>query len=164
MNNQNNLNLNENTMNNIKNLVDNGNISDAISQISPEMIQQFSSLLSNSNNQNNTNNINNSTQNNTQNNIQNNNPSTSSNTNTSNENTNSQFGGLDIGTIMKMSSAFGKMNNTNDPRANLLNSLKPYLRDTKKDKLDNYVNLLNMTKIADILKNNPNLTSNKEKQ
>lgn len=153
MNNQNNLNLNENTMNNIKNLVDNGNISDAISQISPEMIQQFSSLLSNSNNQNNT-----------QNNIQNNNPSTSSNTNTSNENTNSQFGGLDIGTIMKMSSAFGKMNNTNDPRANLLNSLKPYLRDTKKDKLDNYVNLLNMTKIADILKNNPNLTSNKEKQ
>lgn len=153
MNNQNNLNLNENTMNNIKNLVDNGNISDAISQISPEMIQQFSSLLSNSNNQNNT-----------QNNIQNNNPSTSSNTNTSNENTNSQFGGLDIGTIMKMSSTFGKMNNTNDPRANLLNSLKPYLRDTKKDKLDNYVNLLNMTKIADILKNNPNLTSNKEKQ
>lgn len=164
MNNPNNLNLNENTMNNIKNLVDNGNISDAISQISPEMIQQFSSLLQNSNNQNNTNNINNSTQNNTQNNIQNNNQSTSSNTNTSNESTNSQFGGIDIGTIMKMSSAFGKMNNSNDPRANLLNSLKPYLRDTKKDKLDNYVNLLNMTKIADILKNNPNLTSNKEQQ
>lgn len=164
MNNPNNLNLNENTMNNIKNLVDNGNISDAISQISPEMIQQFSSLLQNSNNQNNTNNINNSTQNNTQNNIQSNNQSTSPNTNTSNENQNSQFGGIDIGTIMKMSSAFGKMNNTNDPRANLLNSLKPYLRDTKKDKLDNYVNLLNMTKIADILKNNPNLTSNKEQQ
>lgn len=156
MNNPNNLNLNENTMNNIKNLVDNGNISDAISQISPEMIQQFSSLLQNSNNQNNTNN--------TQNNIQSNNQSTSPNTNTSNENQNSQFGGIDIGTIMKMSSAFGKMNNTNDPRANLLNSLKPYLRDTKKDKLDNYVNLLNMTKIADILKNNPNLTSNKEQQ
>ena len=44
-------------------------------------------------------------------------------------------------------------NNKNDPRSNLLNSLKPYLRDNKKEKLDSYVNLLNMSKIAEVLKN-----------
>jgi hypothetical protein len=40
-------NLNENMMNNIKNMVDNGDISSAISQISPEMISNFSKMLSN---------------------------------------------------------------------------------------------------------------------
>ena len=53
------------------------------------------------------------------------------------------------------------MNNTkNDPRANLLASLKPYLRDSKKSQLDNYMNLLNVTKIAEIMKNTN--TNNKE--
>jgi len=46
------------------------------------------------------------------------------------------------------------MNNKNDPRATLLYSLKPYLRDTKKDKLDQYVNLLNVSKIANIMNKN----------
>ena len=66
-----------------------------------------------------------------------------------------------MNTIMKISSAFGNMNNKNDPRGNLLNSLKPYLRDQKKDKLDSYVNLLNMSKIADLLKNT-NTTNNSD--
>ena len=44
--------------------------------------------------------------------------------------------------------------NQNDPRANLLNSLKPYLRDSKKGQLDNYMNLLNVAKIAEIMKDN----------
>ena len=47
----NNMNIDENTMKNIKNMVDNGNISDAISQISPEMMQNFSKMLSNQNSQ-----------------------------------------------------------------------------------------------------------------
>ena len=60
-----------------------------------------------------------------------------------------------MNTIMKMSSVIQKMNNTkDDPRANLLNSLKPYLRNSKKEKLDNYMNLLNVTKIAEIMKEN----------
>ena len=42
----NNMNIDENTMKNIKNMVDNGNLSDAISNISPEMIQNFSKILS----------------------------------------------------------------------------------------------------------------------
>ena len=45
-------------------------------------------------------------------------------------------------------------NSKNDPRANLLNSLKPYLRDEKKGKIDQYMNLLNVSKIAEIMKDN----------
>ena len=41
--------LNPEMMNNIKNLVDTGNISEAISKISPEMIENFSKIMSNSN-------------------------------------------------------------------------------------------------------------------
>ena len=61
---------------------------------------------------------------------------------------------LDINTIMKMKSIMENMNNKNDPRANLLYSLKPYLRDSKKDKLDQYVNLLNVSKITGLMNNN----------
>lgn len=63
---------------------------------------------------------------------------------------------LDMNTIMKMKSIMENMNNKNDPRANLLYSLKPYLRDSKKDKLDQYVNLLNVSKIADLMNKNNN--------
>lgn len=142
----NNLNLDENTMNNIKNMMDNGNFSDALSQISPEMIEKVSSML-NSNNSNQQNASNSS-------NLQNN--STNTTNNDANTNTNStsgfDFSNIDAATIMKITSAFGKMNDKNDPRANLLYSLKPYLRDGKQEKLDQYVNLLNVSKIANILK------------
>ena len=60
---------------------------------------------------------------------------------------------LDMNTITKMKSIMENMNNKNDPRANLLYSIKPYLRDSKKDKIDQYVNLLNVSKIADIMNN-----------
>lgn len=65
-----------------------------------------------------------------------------------------------MNTIMKLSSALGKINNKNDPRANLLYSLKPYLRDAKKEKLDQYVNLLNVSKIAEILREEGNNNAN----
>lgn len=146
----NNMNIDENTMNNIKNMVDNGNLSDAISNISPEMIQNFSKMLSNQQ-QTNTNQESDSSSNSQQTNNSNN----SSNSNHTTENNGFDFSNIDMNTVMKMSSMFGKMNNTkNDPRANLLNSLKPYLRDSKKGKLDNYMNLLNVTKIAEIMKDN----------
>ena len=136
------MNIDENTMKNIKNMVENGNLSDAMSQISPEMIQNFSKILS-------------SQGNNNQNQGANSNQNNNSNENTSNSNNNFDFNGIDMNTVMKMSSVLGKMNNSkDDPRANLLNSLKPYLRDSKKGKLDNYMNLLNVTKIAEIMKDN----------
>ena len=99
----------------------NNNLNDVLSQISPEMINNMSSMLNNGNSNNN------------------------------NSNNNSSAPNMDMGTIMKMKSIMDNMNNKNDPRANLLYSLKPYLRDSKKSKLDQYVNLLNISKIADIM-------------
>ena len=134
-------NLDQNTINNIKNMVDSGNIDGAISQISPEMIQNFSKIFAQSQNSNKQN-------------VKNDN---SGSNNSNGNNSNFDFSNIDMNTVMKLASGF---NNSNDPRSNLLNSLKPYLRDSKKGKLDNYINLMNMSKIADVLKNNQN--SNKE--
>ena len=141
----NNFNIDENAMKNIKNMVDNGNISDAISQISPEMIQNFSKILS-SHDENNTN---------FSNNINGNAENTESNNNNNNNN-------IDLNTVIKISSMLGKINNSkNDPRSNLLNSLKPYLRDNKKNQLDNYMNILNVAKIAEVMKD-INIKENKD--
>lgn len=136
-------NLNENTINNIKNLVDNGDISSAISQISPEMLSNFSKLLSNSQAQ----------PNNEQSNQQSNENNSSQKTdNNSNTYSNFDFSNIDMNTILKMKSIMSKMNNSNDPRSNLLSSLKPYLRDGKKEKLDQYANLLKMANVAELMK------------
>ena len=130
---------------NVKKMVDSGNIpndvqqmlnglqnknsekpdlSSILSQVSPEMLNNLGNML-NSNNQINS---------------------------QSNENTNNF--NIDMNTIMKMKSIMDNMNNKNDPRANLLYSLKPYLRDSKKNKLDQYVNLLNISKIAEVMNKN----------
>ncbi len=167
----NNLNLDENTMNNIKNMVDSGDFSGAISQISPEMLENVSKMLSNNNsnssNNNASNNSNYNPNSNTSANSQNSNNHNNGNINNNSSNSNSSsnssgfdFNNIDPATIMKLTSALGKMNDKNDPRANLLYSLKPYLRDGKKDKLDQYVNLLNITKMADIFKDNQKENNN----
>ena len=39
----------------------------------------------------------------------------------------------------------------NDPRANLLKSLKPYLKESRKEKVDQYIQLFNMGKVFEIL-------------
>jgi len=62
---------------------------------------------------------------------------------------------IDIETILKMKTIIEKMNKTqNDPRSNLLRSLKPYLRSSRKDKLEQYVKLLSMTNVMEALGNN----------
>ena len=101
-------------------------INKVLSQVSPEMLNNLSSML-------------------------NSNSSTLSTNNSSNQNNLN----LDMNTILKMKSIMENMNNKNDPRANLLYSLKPYLRDSKKNKVDQYVNMLNISKIADFM-NKPN--------
>ena len=122
-------NLQSNSSNSTTTSPSNGNdLNNMLGQISPEMINNLSSML------------NSSTQN-------------SNNHNSNNSTSNLNF---DMNTIMKMKSIMENMNNKNDPRANLLYSLKPYLRDSKKDKLDQYVNLLNVSKIAELMNNNPN--------
>ena len=133
-------NLDENMINNIRNMIENGNISDAISQIPPEMIQNFSNMMKNSNNQNSTSKS----------------PQSANTPNIPNNmehDSKLDLNNIDMETIIKISSAISQMNDKNDPRTNLLYSLKPYLREQKKNKLDQYANLLNITKIADIIKN-----------
>lgn len=130
-------NLSQEKMNNIKKLVDSGNINEAISQISPEMIENFSKMMNN--NSKNSKNSNNS-----------------KDSNSTYSNNNFDFGNIDMNTFLKIKSAMDKMNNTNDPRSNLLHSLKPYLRENKQEKLDQYVNLLYFSKVAELFNNTNN--------
>lgn len=60
---------------------------------------------------------------------------------------------IDIATLLKVKSVMDKMNsNQNNPRTNLLLSLKPYLKPSRKDKVDQYIKLLNMENIIEIFK------------
>ena len=123
----NNMNFDENTVNKLKDMLNKGELNDVISGISPEMIQNFSSMMSQ-------------------------NTSNASNTSNTSNNNNFDFSQIDMNTILKMKSVMEKLNTSNDPRSNLLYSLKPYLRNEKKGKLDQYANLLNVAKIADLFK------------
>ena len=144
----NNFNIDKNTMDKLNSIMKNSDVSKLISQIPPEMMENFSSLMNNNNSTNNTqNSITNSNIN------SNTNSSTNSNTNSNNSNNSFDFSNIDMNTILKMKSVMEKLNNSDDPRSNLLNSLKPYLRNEKKEKLDQYANLINFAKIAEIMKN-----------
>ncbi len=136
-----NFNIDENTMNNLKNMLQSGQLDDVVKQIPPDMFNNFSNMMNNNSNK--------SSENASQGNSTTNNVS-SSNNSTSNG---FDFSKIDMNTMLKMKSIMEKMSSNNDPRANLLYSLKPYLRNERKDKIDQYANLLNMTKIAELLKN-----------
>lgn len=130
----NHMNFDENTVNKLKDMMNKGELNDVISQIPPEMIQNFSSMMSQ--------------------NKQGNSGNTSHSSNPNASNNSFDFSQIDMNTILKMKSVMEKLNTSNDPRSNLLYSLKPYLREERKEKLDQYANLLNVAKIADILKDN----------
>ncbi len=64
----------------------------------------------------------------------------------SENNPNSQT--IDMETMMKLMKIMNSLNsNTSNPSANLLYSLKPFLRDSKKEKVDQYVNFLKISSI-----------------
>ena len=90
----NNMNFDENTVNKLKDMMNKGELNDVISQIPPEMIQNFSSMMSGNNNNSNNNNNN---QNNS--------------SNTQNSTNNFDFSNIDMNTILKMQSIMNKMNN-----------------------------------------------------
>ena len=143
---------------NVKKMVDNGNIPDDIKQMMNNLQNNSSPQHSrpSSTSQNSTpdlNNILSQVSPEMLNNIGN--MLNSNNKSNQNSSQNVNFN-LDMNTIIKMKSIMENMNNKNDPRANLLYSLKPYLRDSKKDKLDQYVNLLNVSKIAEFMNQNNN--------
>ena len=96
-----------------------------------------------------------------------NNSTNNSNTSNTNENASSSFNfndnkinndysestsspNIDINTLLKIKSIMDKINSSkNDPRSNLLLSLKPYLKESRKSKVEQYIQLLNMTKIME---------------
>ena len=115
------------------NMVNEGNIPD-------EMKNILSSLSSGNNgNQSGTN-----ESSNRDNNTQNGANSTNQNKREDNSNTRQDMPNIDIETIMKMKS------NKNDPRANLLLSLKPYLKESRKEKVDQYIQLFGMSKVMEM--------------
>ena len=140
-----NMNFDANAINKLKDMMNKGELNDVISQISPDMIKNFSSMMNSNNNSNGNEQESHK----------------SSNHSNSNNSNNFDFSTLDINTILKMKSVMEKLNNKNDPRYNLLNSLKPYLRDEKKNKIDQYANLLNIAKIAEIF-NSDNKENNND--
>ena len=112
--------------------------------ISPEMINNIMNILKN-NTENTETDSNSQTDSsvNTQNNV-----SSESNFNSSNNDVN-----LDIETMLKIKSIMETLNKKNDPRSNLLYSLKPYLRKERQSKLDQYANLLKITQVSNLFKN-----------
>lgn len=58
---------------------------------------------------------------------------------------------IDINTILKFKSITDKLNNQNNPRASLLQALKPFLSEKKQTKLEEYIKIVNILSILDIL-------------
>ena len=141
-----NFNFDENTINKLKAMMDNGELNDVLSQISPDIIQNFNSVINN-----NVNDINSA--------------NFSNNSDTLNKYNNSKqtnLNNFDMNTIFKMKTIIDNINNTNNPRSNLLNSLKPYLRDSRKEKIDQYANLLSFAQIAELLRKDSNTNNDKK--
>lgn len=153
--------MNSDFMNNLSNMFNSGNIPD-------EVKSMLNNFKANSENAHNTNNFNNSSnENNT---YQPSNEANSNsinpemlknimnmfnNSNNSTSNDSNSSPNIDINTLLKMKSIMDKMNtNKNDPRSNLLLSLKPYLKESRKNKVEQYVQLFNMTKIIDAFNQN----------
>ena len=73
-----------------------------------------------------------------------------------NENSAFDFSSIDMETILKLKNIMNKFSsNQPSPRSNLLKALKPYLKDSKKEKVDQYIQLMNMASIFEELNKNP---------
>ena len=79
--------------------------------------------------------------------------SNSSSNETNKEDSSSNSSTIDFNTILKMKSTIDKINSSEDPRANLLRSLKPYLKESRKSKIEQYIQLFNISKIMEIFYN-----------
>ena len=106
----------------------NGDVSSNSNQFNMDNLKEFINNFQNSSQENNTN----------------------INDYSNNSNNNSNNFNFDINTMMKMKSIMDKMNSSrNDPRSNLLQSLKPYLNNNRKERLDQYMQFLNISKFLE---------------
>ncbi len=107
-----------------------------------DLMNQINQMLNNNNNmsddlKNIVNNLKNSSGSNNENNVHNSNSSDAPE--------------IDIEMIMKMKQIMDSMNsNKDDPRANLLLSLKPYLKKSRQDKVEQYVKLFSLGKAFEL--------------
>ena len=116
----------------LSNIINKFNNSNNPNNISPEMIDNLMNMINNSNNSNS-------------------NKSSNQNINSKNSSDNiNNSNDIDIETILKMKNIIDKMNLKDDPRSNLLKSLKPYLNENRKSKIDQYIQLINMSKVMDV--------------
>ena len=104
--------------------------------LSPDMIENLFNMLKNGNNTSETNDTSNFNE-----------DSGESNSSSDSSNT------IDFETIMKIKKIIDSMNNDSDPDSKLLYSLKPYLRKSRQSKLDQYINLLKVSKMTNFFKN-----------
>ena len=89
--------------------------------------------------------------------------STEDNNNENNSNSSSNDFNLDIETILKIKDILGKLNqNSHSPRNNLLQALKPYLENDKKEKLEQYIKIANLLSVLETFDSNmkPKFTEN----
>lgn len=126
-----------------------------------EMIQKLSSMMNQSNNENSSNHNNhdmssNSGEINFENlqDILSNMNFNSENNDNMNQDNNNNFN-FDFDMMMKMKRVIDSVQSSkNSPEANLLLSLKPYLNNNRKQKLDQYMQFLNMAKIFEAFNSN----------
>ena len=82
------------------------------------------------------------------------------NENDNNSQQNNTFN-MDFETILKIKKAMDIFNsNKNSPETNLLLSLKPYLNKNRKQKLDQYIQFLNISKIIEAFNSNGGVNNN----
>ncbi len=126
--------------NQVSQILQNGNVPDELKNIVNNMNNSSDSKTNSSTNSNqNSNNFGTKHSNSGS----NQNPESTDNSNSNNFN----FSDIDINTILKMKQVMDAMNsNKDDPRANLLLSLKPYLKKSRQDKVEQYIKLFGMGK------------------
>ena len=58
---------------------------------------------------------------------------------------------FDLDTIIKFKNIYKKINDNNNPRNRLLYSLKPFLRESRKEKLDEYIKIANLIGVIGLM-------------
>ena len=113
--------------------------------ITPEMITQLANSLKSQSSKNSfSDNIN-------ENITTNSNSNSHTNHNSSNNNYENNLN-IDFDTILKIKNMMESFNQIDDNKSNLLYSLKPYLRESRQRKIDQYVNLFKLSGIVKIIK------------
>ena len=77
----------------------------------------------------------------------------SNNTENTDNSENNSMPNIDIETVLKFKTIFDKMNSKDDPRARLLRALKPYLKESRKEKVEQYIQFFNISKVIDLFGN-----------